>query len=99
MFDFSARRLLLATLVFSVTAASAQNGRSNKEVDPYSRYGFGMPMAGTNVLLRGMGYASTAYSGATAVNPDNPASFSALKFTTYEMGATGSIANLIHENA
>jgi hypothetical protein len=98
MFDFSAKRLILATLICSATAASAQNGRSNKEVDPYSRYGYGMPMTGTNVSLRGMGYASTAFSSSTAVNPDNPASYSALKFTTYEAGVTGSMANLINDN-
>ena len=47
MCDFSVSRLLAAALVCTATAAAAQNGNSNKENDPYSRYGLGQPLSGT----------------------------------------------------
>ncbi|WP_276134711.1 hypothetical protein [Polluticoccus soli] len=46
-----------------------------------------------NTLLRGMGSISSAYSNPFAVNTDNPASYSALKLTTYEAGGEGGIRN------
>ena len=98
MFDFSAKRLLTATLVCAATAAGAQNGNSNKENDPYSRYGIGEPISGTNILLRGMGYAATAFQNATAINTDNPASYPSLRLTTYEGGFTGSTRNILTDN-
>jgi len=98
MFDFSARHLLTASLICAATTAGAQNGNSNKENDPYSRYGIGEPLTGTNILLRGMGYASTAFQNSTAVNTDNPASYPTLKLTTYEGGFTGSVRTILTDN-
>ncbi len=98
MSDFSAKRLLTATLVCTAIVAGAQNGNSNKENDPYSRYGIGEPIQGTNILLRGMGYASTAWQNSAAINPDNPASYPTLKLTTYEAGFTGSHRTIITGN-
>lgn len=94
MRDFSVRQLLTAGLFFTATVASAQSGNSSKENDPYSRFGIGEPLTGTNVLNRGMGYVSTAYQNATAINTDNPASYASLRLTTYEAGFTGSLRNL-----
>ncbi len=98
MRDFSAKRLLTATLVCAATAAVAQNGNSNKENDPYSRYGIGESLTGTNVLNRGMGYTSVAYQNASAVNTENPASYSFLKITTYEAGFTGGLRSIHADN-
>ncbi len=98
MFVFSAKRLLTATLVCAATAAAAQNGNSVKENDPYSRYGLGEPLSGANVLNRGMGYTSTAYQNAAAINTENPASYPSLRLTTYEGGFTGSLRSIITDN-
>ena len=98
MCDFSAKRLLTATFLCAATAAAAQNGNSNKENDPYSRYGIGEPLTGTNILNRGMGFTSTAYQSPAAVNTDNPASYPSLKLTTYEGGFTGSARTILTDN-
>lgn len=98
MFVFYAKRLLTATLVCAATAAAAQNANSNKENDPYSRYGIGEPISGTNVMQRAMGYTSAAYQMATAVNTDNPASYASLKLTTYEAAFTGGIRSILTDN-
>src|ERR1043165_5270048 len=89
---FTAKRFFTLFFLCSAGAAAAQN--SNKENAPYSRYGIGELMSGTNVLLRGMGSASTAYGSPTAVNTDNPASYAFLKRTTYEAGAVASSRNI-----
>ncbi|XZF14767.1 hypothetical protein ACTHGU_01380 [Chitinophagaceae bacterium MMS25-I14] len=70
----------------------AQN--SNKENDPYSRYGIGQILPGTNAVLRGMGNASTAYASPYSVNTDNPASYASLRLTTYEAGGTASMTSV-----
>lgn len=89
--NFAKRVSVLIGLLIPV-AASAQN--SNKENAPYSRYGIGEAAFGSNTLLRGLGYASSAYKSTTAINSDNPATYSSLKFTTYEAGLMGSTRNL-----
>lgn len=94
----TASRFLTATFICAAASASAQteipNANSTKENDPYSRYGIGDPITGTNVLNRGMGYLSTAYQNATVVNTENPASYASLRLTTYEVGFTGSARTL-----
>jgi hypothetical protein len=89
--NFAKRVSVLIGLLIPV-AASAQN--SNKENAPYSRYGIGEMAYGSNALLRGLGNASTAYKSTTAINSDNPATYSSLKFTTYEAGLMGATRNL-----
>ena len=78
---------MCAALVCTLPAVAQ---RSNRENSPYSRYGIGDLRGGTHVGLRGMGSASTAYANPFAINPDNPASYTALKFTTYEGAGEGS---------
>ena len=92
MCQIYAKRLLPILFLLITGAASAQN--SNKENAPYSRYGIGDLVDGSNVLLRGMGYTSTSYSSGTAVNTDNPASYASLRLTTYEAGITGSLRTI-----
>jgi len=62
----------------------AQN--SNKENSPYSRYGLGEERYGYNAALKAMGGLSIAYSNPFAINTNNPASYTAIKLTTYEVG-------------
>lgn len=83
-----AKRSCLFICLLGTGAASAQN--SNKENTPYSRYGVGELVNGSNTVLRGMGYTSVAYSSGTSVNADNPASYANLRLTTYEAGLMGS---------
>jgi hypothetical protein len=53
---------------------------------PYSRYGLGDVLPQTNVLNRAMGGVSLAYSDLQSINFNNPASYSKLKLTTFDVG-------------
>jgi hypothetical protein len=64
-----------------VSAAIAQTENS-----PYSRYGLGDLLPKQNILNRGMGGVSAAYSDFHTVNFVNPASYSKLKYTTFDVG-------------
>jgi hypothetical protein len=96
MCQFPVRCYLVAVLfIFSGSLALAQtSGSSNplngRENDPYSKYGIGDFINGNNTVLRGMGNATSAYANPYQVNTDNPASYSFLQRTTFEMGATAS---------
>ncbi len=85
---------LLLTAGFS---SFAQN--SNKENTPYSRYGIGEQRNGLNVPLKAMGNISSAYANQFNVNTDNPATYSVLKYTTYEAGGEGSTRNISANNS
>lgn len=67
------------------------NGRENI---PYTKFGIGQMMNGNNTVLRGMGNVTSAFAKPYEVNTDNPASYSFLQRTTFEMGGTAS-ANTI----
>lgn len=99
---FSVRGLLTVSLFCiaanSIAQTTTQEGKSNKENDPYSRYGLGEPISGTNVLNRGMGYATTAFQNASAINTENPASYPSLRVTTYEAGFTGGLRSILADN-
>jgi hypothetical protein len=60
---------------FTITYAAAQ------ENSPYSRYGLGNTLPTTNVVNRGMGGISAAYTDPLSVNFANPASYS--RFQAY----------------
>ncbi|MDE3255371.1 MAG: hypothetical protein KGN97_05270 [Bacteroidota bacterium] len=74
---------MIANLCFT-SWIFAQN--SNKENSPYSRYGLGEERYGYNAALKAMGGLSIAYSNPFAINTNNPASYAAIKLTTYEVG-------------
>lgn len=59
---------------------------SQTENSPYSRYGLGDLLPSQNILNRGMGGVSAAYSDFHTVNFINPASYSKLKYTTFDVG-------------
>src|SRR5262245_41166387 len=86
------KHFLLSLSLFTGYSATAQN--SNKENIPYTRYGLGDILSGTNVLLRGMGSLTSAYADHFAVNTENPASYAALSRTVYEAGGTASLSTL-----
>ena len=72
---------LLGVIWMCFSAAQAQTENS-----PYSRYGLGDILPGQNILNRGMGGVSAAYSDFHTVNFLNPASYSKLKYTTLDFG-------------
>lgn len=57
-----------------------------QENSPYSRFGLGDMLPTQNILNRAMGGLTTAYSDVQSVNFSNPASYSSLKLTTYDVG-------------
>ncbi len=67
---------------------------STRENDPYSRFGIGSAVNGNNTNLKGMGNISSAYADPYTINSDNPASYSFLKYTTYEAGMMASTRTL-----
>jgi hypothetical protein len=95
--NFNKHFLTSAFILSTVSPVFAQltnnNSRANNENAPYSRYGMGEQRNGVNTLLRQMGSISSAYANPFAVNTDNPASYAAVRLTTYEAGGEGSIRN------
>lgn len=69
------------------TTSNPLNGREN---NPYSKYGVGEFIDGNPAELKAMGSATSAYESPVQVNSDNPASYSFLGRTTFEIGATAS---------
>lgn len=57
-----------------------------QENSPYSRYGLGDLFPSQHIATKGMGGISAAISSPQFVNFINPASFSSLKVTTYDIG-------------
>lgn len=62
------------------------SAHAQTENSPYSRYGLGDILPSQNILNRGMGGVSAAYSDFHTVNFLNPASYSKLKYTTLDFG-------------
>lgn len=59
---------------------------SAQENSPYSRYGIGDLLPSQNITTRAMGGVSASYYDALSVNFINPASYSRLRFTTFDVG-------------
>lgn len=60
--------------------------KAQTENSPYSRYGLGDVVPSQNIITRGMGGISAAYSDFQSVNFLNPASYARLKATTLDIG-------------
>jgi len=73
---------LFIILLIATFYASAQ------ENSPFSRYGIGDPVPGQNIVNRGMGGVSSAYSSGLSVNFSNPAAYSQFRVVTYDIGIT-----------
>ncbi len=78
-----ALRKLLMFFCLQFSLSSFLNAQDNS---PYSRYGLGDMVPGTNIVSRGMGSISAAYSDPLSINFDNPASYSAF-ISYFETGA------------
>lgn len=66
----------LAILVLFFTASNPVFSQDNS---PYSRYGIGDIVPNTNILTRGMGGISAAYTDFLSINFSNPASFASFQ--------------------
>jgi hypothetical protein len=81
---FSRLTVLVASFLGCCLQLSAQ------ENSPYSRYGLGDQVPAGNIITRGMGGVSTAYfdyrSNNYSINFLNPASYSRLQATTFDLG-------------
>jgi long-subunit fatty acid transport protein len=71
--------LLIISALCSFSAAAQENS-------PYSRIGIGDVIPTQNVLNRAMGGLSLAYWDLQSINFTNPASYSRLKLTTFDVG-------------
>ncbi|MFY0252816.1 hypothetical protein ACDQ55_02560 [Chitinophaga sp. 30R24] len=66
---------------------------------PYSRYGLGDLNNNQNTVNRGMGGVSQAYSDPQSVNFINPASYSSLLLTTFDVGVEGGARSITENGA
>ncbi len=66
---------------------------------PYSRYGLGDLHNNQNTVNRGMGGVSQAYSDPQSVNFINPASYSSLLLTTFDVGVEGGARSISDQGA
>ena len=99
-----AKCLLIALFIFACAKVSAQttassgtntsNPLTEHENNPYNKYGIGELWNGNNTVLQGMANITSAYENAFECNTDNPASYSFLKRTTYEVGFTASMTGV-----
>ena len=100
MFHYPAKFLVVVLVLSCMGTVSAQtssvsNPTNGRENNPYSKFGIGQLWNGNNTVLRGMANASSAFESPYEVNADNPASYSFLQRTTFEMGATASNTTLV----
>jgi hypothetical protein len=72
--------LLSVILIFSSLSVFGQDN------SPYSRYGIGTLKAIENVANRGMGGISLTDNNALIANPTNPATYTGLKLTSFQVG-------------
>lgn len=72
--------LFILALSFQLSAFSQENS-------PYSRYGVGDMIPNHNILNRGLGGIAAAYASGASVNFTNPAAYSALSSTVFDLGA------------
>ena len=74
-----------ASTLFAQTN-STSNPTSDRENDPYSKFGIGNLQNGNSTVLKGMANMTSAFENPYELNTDNPASYSFIKRTTFEAG-------------
>src|SRR5271165_4136874 len=104
MFHTRVRCLLIVLFSFVCFKAVAQTTASSgsntsaplteNENNPYNKYGIGSLWNGNNVVLQGMANITSAFEDPYEANTDNPASYSFLKRTTYEVSFMASTTNV-----
>lgn len=99
MYKFSAKCLTAFLLIVLSNTSFAQtstysNPTSERENNPYSKYGIGELWNGNPTLLKGMGSITSAYQNPYVINSENPASYSSLALTTFQGGGIASIRTI-----
>jgi hypothetical protein len=84
-------KLGVLLLLVSFTATAQENS-------PFSRYGIGDLFPGQNVINRGLGGLSSTYVDGQSINFYNPASYSANKLVTFDVGINIDNRNLKSAN-
>lgn len=88
---FNLNKLVITLSFVSVTGfAVAQNVSST----PYSQFGLGQIQKNSSIISLGMGGVSNGLRMDNAINTQNPASYSAIQYTTFEVGAFGNFLKL-----
>ena len=85
---------LLGAFTLSAQTSTSSNPLSNRDNNPYSKYGIGELQNGNSTVLKGMGNTTSAFENPYEINSDNPASYPYLKRTTFEAGMTASTRNV-----
>ncbi len=81
---------ILLFLVLGSTFASAQSNANS----PYSRFGIGDPVDFHTMYMRSMGGAAAGYFDPYHINLSNPASYSALRATAFDVGVFANYTRL-----
>lgn len=93
-FLFLCSLLTLAGSHILAQTSSVSNPYSGHENNPYTKYGIGELRNGDNTAIKAMGSITSAYSSPLQINTDNPASYSSLLRTTYEVGGFAQTRNV-----
>jgi hypothetical protein len=80
--------LLASALVLSVSQSTAQT------ISPYSRYGIGDAVSTANIFHLGMAGTSVAAESPYILNYNNPASYSAIGLSTFQLAVRGNKSRL-----
>jgi len=89
--------ILLSNALYAQTS-TISNPNSERENNPYSKYGIGELWNGNSTALKGMGNITSAYADPYQVNNDNPASYATLALTTFDVGLTGTSRRIVAGN-
>lgn len=89
----------VSILCFLVGFFLVANNATAQDNSPYSRYGLGDLNNNQNTVNRGMGGVSQAYGDPTSVNFINPASYSNLLLTTFDIGVEAGSRSISDKNA
>ncbi|WP_212001291.1 hypothetical protein [Chitinophaga sp. HK235] len=89
----------VSILCFLVGLFLVANNATAQDNSPYSRYGLGDLNNNQNTVNRGMGGVSQAYGDPQSVNFLNPASYSNLMLTTFDVGIEGGSRSITDKTA
>jgi hypothetical protein len=90
----TAKAFLITLSVFMHLTVVAQTGVGS----PYSRFGIGLPEMAGSAYHMGQGGLTTAIIDGNVINTDNPASYSFLKRSTFQVGGRGSFNKFYIDN-
>ena len=93
---FNLNKLIITLSFISVASIAAAQNVSNT---PYSQFGLGQLQRNASSLNLGMGGISNGLRLENAINTQNPASYSALQYTTFEVGAFANFLELKNNSA